>query len=187
MQTFHSKKIGNSLRNVAVDVVHGENSDIISRWFHSPHEVDLVIWTDDQKRIIKAQICVFGQVTEWNAVDGTRTGVVVEQEFSEIRYQRDYGALREERVVYDRSVDERAVSEAIEVIDHTLEISAEERSRLAHSFRESSRFHHRAKGRALATWASAGADVLQVERPSFWSRVRSWFTSSANSGNVNDA
>ncbi len=74
------KEIARNLREVAVDVIETEGTSIVSRWFHAADDVDLLIWTDDEKTIIKYQVSLFGQVVEWNMFDGVKTGVIIEIE-----------------------------------------------------------------------------------------------------------
>src|SRR4051812_41729358 len=79
---FDAEQIGKSLREVAVDVIETEGSTILSRWFHSKHDVELFLWTDAENNVIKHQVTFYGQAVEWNVFEGVKTGVIVEHENS---------------------------------------------------------------------------------------------------------
>ncbi len=76
---YDARLIGASLKPVSDRLVQTEHKNIRCRWWHSSKDADLFIWQSDQNdRCIKMQFSFFGQIVEWNLVDGIRTGVVVE-------------------------------------------------------------------------------------------------------------
>lgn len=77
---FNPQELGNSLKEVATDVIQSSGQEVVSRWFHSTKDADLFIWSDRQRNILKQQLSYYGQVVEWNIVEGVKTGFVIEQE-----------------------------------------------------------------------------------------------------------
>ncbi len=84
---FDARTLGESLKEVAIDYIETEDSNLQSRWFQSESDADLFIWTDINRKkltsieeIIKYQLSFFGQVVEWSIFDGVRTGVIIENE-----------------------------------------------------------------------------------------------------------
>ena len=189
---FDAETLGTSLRQLAVDVVKGESTDFMSRWFRSSHaDADLVIWTDSEKRIIKHQLCFFGQVVEWNPISGTRTGLVIEEEVmateddpaAEIAAKRPEpvdrdGADREiaETIRFDKQAQGNVIKQAIQLLGFVPELSENDRSMLIYHLRESPKLHKNARERALKIWAPKAEELTSrsTRRPSFWNRLRKW-------------
>ena len=171
-QVFDAETVGQSLREVGADVLRGETTDFLSRWFHSSYsDADLVIWTDGQQRIIKYQLCFFGQVVEWNPIHGTRTGCIFEEEVSDSEIP---GLEVSEMIRYDRELQENVVSQASEILAYVSEINEDDRSRLIFNLRESPRLHKRARERALKVWAPKIDEIVSDHPPGFWKRLKSW-------------
>ncbi len=174
---FDASALGASLQELAVDVVRGENTDFLSRWFRSKNsDADLFIWFDGEKRIIKAQLCFFGQVVEWNPLSGTRTGVIIEEEMAASPHN---GAEVTEDAVsetirFDEKPQQTAVAQAIHVLVAVTELSETEREILIFNLRESPRLHKKARERAIKVWAPKIAEITSSHRPSFWKRMRNW-------------
>lgn len=166
---FDASTLGASFQHLAVDVVRGESTDFVSRWFRSTvDDADLVIWTDSEKRIVKHQLCFYGQVVEWNPISGTRTGLVIEEEF--VNPDNDLS----ETIRFDARVELPVVSQAIEVLAAVPEINDTERSTMIFNFRESPKLHKRARDRAIKAWAPKIEEITSATRPKFWKRLRSW-------------
>ena len=72
--------LAHSVREMTVDVLETEATQVLSRWYHSPKDVDLFIWSDDHNVVLKHQLSFMGQVIEWSVFDGIRTGMVIETE-----------------------------------------------------------------------------------------------------------
>ena len=201
---FDPEALGLTFEELAIDVVQGENTEFISRWYRAREaDADLVIWSDGSKRIVKQQICIFGQVVEWNPINGTRTGVVIEQE-SGVRDDSfvghcagdssNNGSNRASMSTYvDRASDAGRDCDVIETIQFDLKaqvssvtlairvlaampfLSDTERSSLVYHLRESPKLHKKARERALQTWAPAATEIISNRRPSVWGRMRNWF------------
>ncbi len=76
-QSFDPVEVGLGVKEVAAEFIYSnqKSADQV-RWFHSPHDVDLFIWTNDLKKIIKQQLTYFGMVLEWNLIEGLKTGQI---------------------------------------------------------------------------------------------------------------
>lgn len=177
---FDPESLGASFEEFAVDIVKGESElEFVSRWFRaSTQEADLVIWSDSAKRIIKQQLCFFGQVVEWNPINGTRTGVVIEQEVVTDETDDDAGedsvSGLVETIRFDSRAQSTAVDSAIRLLSSISVLSESDRSSLVYQLRESPRLHKKARERALKTWAPKAEEIISDRRPTFWSRMREW-------------
>lgn len=74
--------LGQTLVERAVDVYHVDGIEIVSRWYHSPMDCDLMVWLDAENELIRFQFNISGQVVDWNRANGFRTGLIVEIEAS---------------------------------------------------------------------------------------------------------
>ncbi len=76
-QTFDPIEVGLGVKEVASELIYAnQNSKDVVRWFHGANDVDLYIWSNDAKRVIKQQLTYFGMVLEWNIVEGLKTGQI---------------------------------------------------------------------------------------------------------------
>jgi hypothetical protein len=177
---FNAEQIGKSLREVAVDVIETEGSTILSRWFHSKHDVELFLWTDGEQNVIKHQVTFYGQVVEWNVFEGVKTGVIVEQEnmfgnSSDGDESSDESVS--ETIQFDKVAEDAAVSRAIVLLSHVSELPEIERKRICDNLK------FRVKGEASSNdeFIRRYGEVYgrdQNRRPSFWKRVKRWFSAS---------
>jgi hypothetical protein len=126
---FNPKEIGRSLKEVATDIVKTESQDIVSRWFHSHQDVDLFIWMDDHKNIIKQQLSFHGQVVEWNLIEGVKTGFIFEDET-----QKRGPHPESELVKYDEALQRQTLEQAMAVVSCIDALKAEEKSALLENF-----------------------------------------------------
>jgi hypothetical protein len=167
---FDAEALGASLRELGVDVISGAETDVTSRWFQAPEaskmDVDLVIWSDCKKRIIKHQLCFFGQIVEWNPIHGTRTGFVLEVETSD---QEASEVIR-----YDSRAQANVVNQAVQILSRIPDLSGKDRADLIFNLLESPRLHKNALKRALKVWAPAIEQINSSERSGFWKRLRTW-------------
>jgi hypothetical protein len=162
---FDAQALGASFEEVAVDVIHGEATDFISRWFKSSkQDADLTIWVDGEKRFVKQQLAFYGQVVEWNPIQGTRTGLIVEEESIEVS----------EIIRFDKQVQKSAIRQAIAVLEHIRLLDQNEKDSLIFNLRESPRLSKNARERAIKTWALKLDEIVSDQRPTFWNRLRNW-------------
>lgn len=78
-QSFDPVEVGLAVKEVSAELIYAnQKSQDQVRWFHSAHDVDLFIWCNDRKKVIKQQLAFFGMVLEWNLIEGLKTGWVDE-------------------------------------------------------------------------------------------------------------
>ena len=104
---FDAAALGKTLRETTVRTVKTDIQDITTVWCHSDRGIDLFYWKDERNNIIKQQMQFQGQVAEWNVIEGTRTGVVIEEE-------------KEGRSVAHISYDESPMGLTVDQIVHIL-------------------------------------------------------------------
>ncbi len=71
---------GLTLSEKAVDVHVVDGVDVIARWYHSPHDADLMLWFGPEGQPSRFQLNSSGQIVDWNETDGVQTGLIVELE-----------------------------------------------------------------------------------------------------------
>lgn len=177
---FDAEALGASFRELAVDVIPGETTEFMSRWFHAPRlEADLFIWLDGENRIIKHQLCFYGQVVEWNALHGTRTGVILEEEIPHVDGTPGADAANEgfsETIRFDVKAQDGPIRQAIAVLTNVGALSENERSTLIFNLRQSPKLHKNARERAMKAWKPKVGEILSDDRPTFWKRLKKWVT-----------
>jgi hypothetical protein len=178
---FDAETLGLSFQQLAVDVVKGETTDFMSRWFRAKKgEADLVIWTDGEKRIIKHQICFYGQVVDWNPINGTRTGLIIEEEMflaveeTTLLAPLPHDAEVSETIRFDQILQPPVVAQAIQVLMRIPDLNDADRSSLIFNLRQSPKLHKNARERALKAWAPKVDEITSTTRPTFWKRLRQW-------------
>lgn len=127
---FNPHEIAKSLKEVAVDIIQTEHHKVVSRWFHSNKDADLFIWLDESTRIIKQQITFCGQVVDWNAVEGVRTGFVFEDETIE----KKPGQTGSDIIRYDNKPIKASILQAIEILTKMNQLDEGERQSLVSNF-----------------------------------------------------
>lgn len=127
---FNPEELGQSLKEVATDIIKAAGHDIVSRWFHSSQDADLYIWMDLERNILKQQLSYYGQVVEWNVVEGVRTGHLVVEE-------NDAGdrAAGLEFLNFDSKPQIASVEQAVRLLDCITALKDEERKELRENFR----------------------------------------------------
>lgn len=120
---FDPESIGSSLKEVSNELIETQMQDVVNKWYHSPQDTDLLLWYDEKANVIKQQLSFFGQVVEWNVVDGVRTGYVVDGE--------------DKKINYDDELQGPSIYKALLVIENTGDISEEERLALIYNFKNS--------------------------------------------------
>lgn len=155
--------VATSIQEVAVDIVQGESTEFVTRWFKATKgDADLSIWIDGEKRIVKHQLSIYGQVVEWTPIHGTRTGVIVEHE------------TEAETILFDKKADRASIDQAIALVASVHALTEVERSTLSFNFRESPKLHKKARERAIKAWAPQTEEFLSDRRPGFWKKLGHW-------------
>ena len=129
---FNPERIGGTLKEVSSDILRVESRDVVGRWFHSPDEIDLFIWVDDTKRIVKQQLTFFGQVVEWNIIEGTKTGVIIEEELPPDSSGRPVKAS--EVIRFDNKTQTQPLGLAMDLIQHVAALTIPEQKEIIANF-----------------------------------------------------
>jgi hypothetical protein len=131
---FNPADLGGTLKEVATDFIHtSTDQNVLSRWFHSVQDADLYIWLDDRRRVIKQQLSFYGTVVEWNAVEGLKTGMVIEEEREDKGQRRNDAEL----IQFDTRPQKNSIVQAMELLRHVTSLSSEERGLLMNNFADS--------------------------------------------------
>ena len=80
MRWISPDQLGPTTQTVSTAFLKQNGLEVVNEWHHSPHGVDLFIWTGGPNEIIKFQLSVLGLILEWSHGSGLRTGMVIEQE-----------------------------------------------------------------------------------------------------------
>ncbi len=149
---LNMKDIGKSLKEMGSDVVKTTHQNVVSHWYHSEMDADVIIWKDEKQNIIKQQVNLLGQVIEWNIVDGLRTGFVVETE-EKAQQVRGQGPSQEQfqgqtdgkqqaanfagpnEIQFDRNPTAASINQAIELIHFLNCISENDKEALAYNLK----------------------------------------------------
>lgn len=160
---FNAKDLGNSLEEVAVEVIKSEGHDIESRWFHSRKDADFFIWCDYRKNIVKQQVTYYGQVIEWNIIEGLRTGFLIEDEKSQKMGSSPI-------VQYDLVLQPHAVAQGVEVIHHILGLSEEIKNQVIYNFTQAPRLSSLKPEEILSRYGRRQTNKTSLMRR-VWQRV----------------
>lgn len=155
---FDPVDLGRSLREVATDVIATTHHDVISRWLHSPKDADLFLWFErESNALIKQQVSFYGQVVEWNCVEGLRTGLVIESETGRVKAS--------ETVRFDQRAQPGPVRQALQLVAQVTALPESERAMIIARFQNPE--------------PNAGAwSPTVVARPrtaGWWARLRAFF------------
>lgn len=127
---FDPERIGHDLKEVSSDLLREEH-DLIARWFHATDEIDLFLWTDAKKMIVKQQLTFYGQVVEWNVVEGTKTGAIIEDESP----GAGRGAAKPvETIRFDDAPQAQPLGLAMDLIRHATVLSELERKQIVANY-----------------------------------------------------
>lgn len=153
---FNAADLGGSLKEVATNLMPIGDKRVISRWFHSAKDCDLFLWTDREHKILKQQLSFYGQIVEWNIVEGLKTGLVIEDE-GETRG----GVASSEFVRFDPSPQPQPIEQALALLRHVTALNEREREAL------SAKFASREVGTNMPAeeMKARFGDFMELERP----------------------
>lgn len=77
---FDGRLLGASLKEISVDTLNVGSRTVVSKWFHGEKGADLYTWIDETRTVIKQQLSFYGQIVEWNCLDGLKTGMTLEED-----------------------------------------------------------------------------------------------------------
>jgi hypothetical protein len=132
---FSAEILGKSLKQMPAKTFKAGVQDITTNWYHSDRDVDLYIWRDERANIIKQQLQFHGQIVEWNIIEGTRTGLVVEGGTDGATVNDPKAPVR-----FDPVRQAYTVEQVIEILRAIQEIAEAERTSLIKNFAESPNF-----------------------------------------------
>lgn len=123
---FDPVKIGQNLQEVGIDYLQVEAKEIETRWFrHAESETDVFVWFDKTKKIIKQQVSHMGQLTEWNIIDGLKTGCLFEAELVNGQEAEANGHPASEVIQFDREIQAHTLKNALKIIENMSCLSSE--------------------------------------------------------------
>ena len=92
----------------------------------------MFIWIDANHNIIKQQLSFYGQVVEWNVVEGVKTGLIIEHE------GRENDSVNGSEVVrFDPKPQKGPVDQALALLHHITALADDERRALQGNFEQS--------------------------------------------------
>ena len=121
---FDAAVLGESLKEVAIDLIKTDEVEIVHRWFHSAKDADFFIWLDQHNNVIKQQLTFYGQVVEWNIVEGVKTGLIVEDENRQAMKSSDI-------IRFDTSAQRAPIEQALNLLKHITALNDMERHQLS--------------------------------------------------------
>lgn len=131
---FDPAVLGESLKEVATDIINTGDAEVIHRWFHSNKDADFFVWQDKNHNVIKQQITFYGQVVEWNIVEGLKTGLIVEDETR--------SAIKASDIIrFDPTVQKAPVDQAMNLLRHITALNDLERHVFTKNFSAGSTSH----------------------------------------------
>ncbi len=184
---FDPEGLGRSLREVAIDVIETEGATIFTRWFHSTNDVDLLIWSDEARNVIKHQVNFFGQVVEWSVFEGVKTGFIIEEDAAAGAGGDGEGELSE-TIQFDPTPESNAIRQALMLLEHVPDLDGADKSRIRDNllnradgrpdpggeflrlYGEARKWDGETRGRDRAAYKA------RAKRPGFWRRIRKWFS-----------
>lgn len=137
---FDPIKVGASLKEVGLDYQEIDDKEIVTRWFRDQKsETDIFVWLNKDQKIIKQQISTMGQLTEWNILDGVRTGVILESEFSAHTLMENgltSGDSASEVIRFDKSIQLQTLNMGLAILKHTTCVEPDLMSRVTAHFHQ---------------------------------------------------
>jgi hypothetical protein len=134
VKIFNAKELGRSLREVAVEVLQKEDHNIESHWYHSAKDADMFIWKDQHKNIIKQQVTFYGQLIEWNVLEGVRTGLLIEDEVSQ-----KIGSSP--LIRYDSVPQQHGIEQGVDIVSHVQGLTQSDKLKIIENFIQSPHFN----------------------------------------------
>jgi len=160
---YDAEKFGESLIEVSVESEGSHADSVLSRWFHSDRDIDLFIWQDSQRNIIKQQINFCGQIVEWNILDGVKTGMVVQIENNS---DKD-----DESILFDSEPMTTAISQAVELVKYAHHVQEPERKSISFNFKEAPTLSSMNVDEFFKRF---GAVKTADSEKTLWNKIKTW-------------
>lgn len=170
---FNARDLGASLEEVATQDISAASGKLFSRWFHSAKDADLFIWFDGDRNVLKQQLSFYGQVVEWNVLEGVKTGHILIDETKPSR-------KGSEIVRFDSKAQKSSIDQAVKVLSFVKNLNDSEKELLSGNFTTTSI----AKSLSAEEFVARFGKFLDAPpdfkpRPrGFWNRLRAFFTKS---------
>ena len=118
---YNPKQIGKKFEQVSSDYIETSMHKIVLTWHRSSY-TDLYIWVDQNTgRVVRQQLSCLGLIAEWNKIQGTKTGFIVEKT---LRHGDEVKIATE--IVYDKTAIASAIQPAIEILKFSHSIPEKE-------------------------------------------------------------
>lgn len=170
IEVFSAQLLGKSLRLMEGRTIRTGVQDVTLSLYHSDRDVGLFIWKDQRTNIIKQQLQFHGQVVEWNIIEGTRTGVMIEEgydpygEANVIDMRHPQGG--QAAIKYDKVRQPYTIEQVVEILRSIEGMSEAEKAQLIKNFAESPNFSDLKPEEVLSLYG----------RPNNWrNRLLAWF------------
>ncbi len=137
-QSLHIlKSMAQKIHFISFDVVQFQDKEMRSHWYQY-ESLDLYYFEKTNLDLVKIHINVFGQVVEWNGLDGVRTGVLIEEE----KEGQVFEVLQ-----YDSRPNEKAIAQCLLVLENAFQIEPKQREKMIKCIqnRETKSFWHKFK------------------------------------------
>lgn len=115
------KTLAQKMNFVSFDTLQMERQSVQSHWFRHEEGLDIYYFQKEDGRLLKLHISCFGQVIEWNPLDGTRTGLLIEEEQNGEVF---------ETVQYDARANRESVDQSVVILQNASAIDHKIRSEL---------------------------------------------------------
>lgn len=114
------KSMAQKVRFVSFDVIQFQDKEMRSHWYK--HEsLDLYYFEKINHDLVKIHVNIFGQIVEWNAYDGVRTGVLIEEDRSGETF---------EVLQYDARPNSNAIQQSLLVLENAFQIESKAREKM---------------------------------------------------------
>lgn len=140
------KTLAQKMNFVSFDTLHIEEQSVKSHWYRHDEGLDLYFFQKDDGRMIKVHLSFFGQVIEWNPFDGTRTGLMIEQE---------QGSEITETVQFDARTNSASVDQSLVILENASCLSEPLRRDLCKLLKPSQKTSARQNGSLYLTLKNA--------------------------------
>lgn len=103
------KTLAQNMNFVSFDILQVEQYSVKSHWYRHEQGLDIYYFQKDDGRLVKLHIAFFGQVIEWNPLDGTRTGLLMEEEI---------GSEVIETVHFDSRTNKESLAQSLVILEN---------------------------------------------------------------------
>ena len=166
---YNAQDLGKSFRAVSVDFIKTESHDIVNHWYHSAKDADLFVWMDSESNIIKQQLSFYGQVIEWNVVEGLKTGCLLENDNLE-------GKQRGSEIIkFDPLPQKSCLAQAVDLLHHIEVLKQNDRQLLIENFVSTDRTLSKMNPEEFVKKFGKVLEKRPQARKSWWGRFAKWF------------